>query len=258
MPDVESRITRLVSLGKDLVALLRDGALVVLAFLLVVFPNYFNAMLVNAGFQEGNVAGFTWKAGLIESNTALQVAKTTISELQGKNEELSKMLGETKARLNDPTLDERVARLQQENLDLKDATQQAQTRVTQALESNKPLLAQVSPSTAAPRPHADYSVGLQTLGFTDDERHALNDQIRDRGYMLDPQSDSYPADKRPDWFARRPTVLYYAPTSRQAANELAQLMKTLTGREFAVQVGAGYGLDPARKDITLFVHYLKK
>jgi hypothetical protein len=54
-----------VSLGKDAVALFRDGSLLILAVLLVVFPRKFNRILVDAGFEEGSVVGFRWKSKLV-------------------------------------------------------------------------------------------------------------------------------------------------------------------------------------------------
>jgi hypothetical protein len=93
----ESAASAVVSLGKDAVALLRDGALFVLAALLIVFPNTFNAILVNAGFEEGSVVGFKWKSKLVESDRTLQKAKATIDELQGKNDQLVAALAEAKS-----------------------------------------------------------------------------------------------------------------------------------------------------------------
>jgi hypothetical protein len=34
-------------------------------------------------------------------------------------------------------------------------------------------------------------------------------------------------------------------------------MKSLTGQDFAVQRGAGLGVDPSRRDVTLYIHYAK-
>ena len=156
---------------------------------------------------------------------------------------------------------ERGAKLQNENSKLKDATLQVQPTVSQAIQSNIPLVEEALSSTdrraAAPRTKADYSVGLQTLGVPDAERVALNEKVQGSGYGLDPVTWSYPAGERPSWFALRSTVFYYSNSSLSTAQELAQLMKSLTGKEFAVQRGAGLGVDPARRDVTLYVHYVK-
>ena len=78
------RVLRVVSLGKDLVALLRDATLFVLAMLLLVFPAQFDSILVDAGFEEGSVVGFKWKSKLIDSNQALEEARATIASLRAK------------------------------------------------------------------------------------------------------------------------------------------------------------------------------
>src|SRR5262245_36352960 len=122
-----SWITKFIGVGKDLVALLRDGALLCLAVLLVVFPDRFNSILVDAGFEEGSVVGFKWKKKLVDSNQALEEARTTIARLQSKNDDLLKALTEANAKANDPKLSERVATLESENRNLKNVTEKVQT-----------------------------------------------------------------------------------------------------------------------------------
>ena len=250
-----------VSLGKDLVSLLRDGAIFVLALLLIVFPIQFNSILINAGFEEGSLVGFKWKSKLVESDKALKDAQATISDLQAKNDELVKALGDTNAKLKDPKLMERAEKLQDENSRLKDATLQVQTTVSNAIESNVPLVAKALSSTdgrtTSPRAKSDFSVGLQTLGVSDSDRVALNEKVHAAGYGLDPVTWSYPAGERPSWFALRSTVFYYSSASLPEAKELAETMKSLTGQDFSVQRGAGLGVDPARRDVTLYVHYVE-
>ena len=257
----QSWLTASVSLGKDLVSLLRDGAIFVLALLLIVFPLQFNSILVNAGFEEGSLVGFKWRSTLVESDKALKDAQVTISDLQAKNDELVKALGDANAKLKDPALMQRAEKLQDESSRLKEATLQVQTTVSNAIESNSPLVAKALSSTdgrtSSPRARSDFSVGLQTLGVPDSERIALNEKIHGAGYGLDPVTWSYPAGERPSWFALRSTVFYYAGSSSSEAQELARTMKSLTGQDFAVQRGAGLGVDPSRKDVTLYVHYVK-
>lgn len=258
----QSPLTAFVSLGKDLVSLLRDAAIFLLALLLIAFPGQLNSILVNAGFEEGSVVGFKWKSKLVESDKALKDAQVTISDLQAKNDELVKALEDTNAKLKDPKLMERAEKLQDENSKLKNATLQVQTTVSNAIESNIPLVAKALSSTdgrtASPRSKADFSVGLQTLGVSDADRAALNEKIHAAGYGLDPVTWSYPAGERPAWFALRSTVFYYSNSASSGAQELALTMKSLTGQDFAVQRGAGLGVDPARKDVTLYIHYVKK
>ena len=80
----KAAFSELLSTGKDLVSLLRDGSLLVLAILLILFPSTLSAILVKAGFVEGSVAGFKWKANLVASDAALKEAQATITDLQKK------------------------------------------------------------------------------------------------------------------------------------------------------------------------------
>lgn len=258
-----SRVTRSISVGKDLVSLFRDGALFALTALLVLFPSTFNTLLVNAGFEEGSLVGFKWKNKLVETNSALQDAQKTISSLQAKNDELVKALAEANSKTKDPASEKTLAKLEVENRQLKETTRQVQSAVSQTIQANIPLVEKVlgsagTGSARAPRAKSDYTVGLQTLGVPDSERIELNEKLRSDGYGLDPLTYAYAAGERPNWFADRSTVFYYAASAAKAAEDLARFMKTLTGQEFVVQRGAGLGVDPARRDATLFVHYVKK
>jgi len=116
---------------------------------------------------------------------------------------------------------------------------------------------QRSASAGTPRSLSDYLVGLQTLGLPDSTRLRLNEQIRAAGYGLHPTSDSYGSRAEASWFAPTSTVFFYSPSARPTALKVAQLMKSLTGRDFAVTRGAGSGVDPSQRDVTLFVDYVK-
>lgn len=255
----ESRIADTVAVGKDFVSLLRDAALFGLAILLVAFPNQFNDMLVAAGFEEGSLVGFKWKSKLIDSNEALQKAEATIESLRVQNAELANALEEVSQSSDDPVLAKRLEQLETDNKNLNDETMLVQSAVTQAIDSNIPLVTKALSSARRDFTQAksDYLVGLQTLGVPDSERIAINDKLSADGYGLDNVTYSYPAGERPSWFAYKSTVFYYSSSSRQAAQELAEFMKSITGQKFAVQRGAGLGVDPDKKAITFFIHYIK-
>jgi hypothetical protein len=255
-------LSRFITIGKDAVSLLRDGALFMLAVLLVAFPAQFNSILVDAGFEEGSVVGFKWKSKLVESNQALEDAQATIASLQAKNDELLKALNDANVKANDPELRGRATRLEAENSRLKEQTQKVQSNVTDTLESNAPLVEKVLSSReqrpAETRGKSAYTVGLQTVGVDDGARVAINEKLQADGFGLDPLTYSYPAGQRPNWFAPQSTVFYYAASARPMAEQVAKFMKGATGTDFAVQRGAGLGVDPARKDATIFVHYLRR
>ena len=136
-----ARLSGAIGLGKDLVALLRDAALFVLAALLVLFPARFNDILVDAGFEEGSVVGFKWKANLLESNEALQEAQATIATLQGRNEELLKVLNDPATRIGSPELQEQLGTLQRESAAIQSNAQAVQETVSQTIAANTPLVA---------------------------------------------------------------------------------------------------------------------
>lgn len=252
-------VAGLVGLAKDLVAVLRDGSLFLLALLLIVFPTHFNTILVNAGFEEGSVVGFKWKSKLRDSNEALEQAQAALTQLQAKNDELVAALRDAgQAGQGDAKLAERLQVLERENEALKSSSVSAQTRVAESIEANAPLLEKAQASTApAARGRGDYLVGLQTLGVDDAERLRLNEGLGAAGFGLDTVTYSYPAGERPSWFATRSTVFYYASSAQPMAEQLARLLQERTGQRFVVQRGAGLGVDPARRHLTLYVHYVR-
>lgn len=247
-------ITMAISVGKDLISLLRDGALLLLAVLLIAFPNKINLILNEAGFKEGSVAGFKWESRLDNSTQALKEAEAKISELQKEKNEQAKALAEAKTLLADSALKQRISQLEKMNTDQKASTELVLSSVAQTIKANTDL---VEKTKAAPN-KSDYLVGLQTLGISDSERTTINVKLSSEGYGLDSITWSYPAGERPSWFATRSTVFYYSASALPAAQELARFLKTLTKQDFAVQRGAGLGVDPSRRDVTLFVHLVKE
>jgi hypothetical protein len=133
-------ISEAISVWKDLVSLLRDSSLLLLAVLLIAFPTRLNSVLVSAGFEEGSVVGFKWKSKLVDSDAALKETRATISDLQKKNDEMAKALAEANAQINDPALKENIAKLEQENKQLMVTTQQVQASVSNTIASNAPLV----------------------------------------------------------------------------------------------------------------------
>ncbi len=65
-----SSLSEIVATGKDLVAMLRDALQLLMAVLLIGWPQTINNILVEAGFEEGSFAGVKWKAKLTKSDSA--------------------------------------------------------------------------------------------------------------------------------------------------------------------------------------------
>jgi hypothetical protein len=139
-------VSKSVTLGKDVVSLLRDLALFVLALLLLVFPTKFNTVLSNAGFEEGSLVGFKWKARLFQSDDALKQAQTTINDLTTQLTQVSNALSEAQAKLDDPALTEKVAKLEEESKRIQDTASRVESSVQVTIASNAPLVEKVPSS----------------------------------------------------------------------------------------------------------------
>jgi len=148
--DHNSSMARVVTTGKDLVALLRDAALLVLAVLLLGWPVTFNTMMTRAGFEEGSIIGFKWKATLVESDQALKAAQATITDLKAQNEELTKVLAEVEKGVSDSALKDQIAKLEADNTRLKVTSSKVAASVEATIALNAPLVekAQASLSSA--------------------------------------------------------------------------------------------------------------
>lgn len=139
----------LIAAGKDLVALLRDLALFLLAALLLLFPSKLNTLLTSAGFEEGSLVGFKWKAKLVDSDTALKEARATITDLQTQLDKTSKALGEAHARLNDPALKDQLDKLQEENRQVNASSSKVEASVASTIATNAQLVEKAQTATGS-------------------------------------------------------------------------------------------------------------
>ena len=253
----KTKYESVISVAKDLVVLIRDLAIIVFAVLLLLFPIKFNTILVEAGFEEGSIVGFKWKSKLVETNEALEQANVSIAELKAENQELVAAFNEAKQAISDSSLRETLSALGKTNTELERKTNEVQSIVRDTIEANEPLVAKAAQDieNTSVRP-SDYTVGLQTVGIDDQERKRLNKEISDYGYSLDSVTYSYDSGNKPSWFAFEPTVFYYSSKSKMQAESLAALMTEKTGVSFKVSRGAGLGVNPSKKHLTFFVHYL--
>jgi len=250
----ESRIR----IAKDLVVLLRDAAIIILAVLLIVFPIKFNSILVKAGFEEGDVVGFKWRSNLENSTVALERAYSSIDSLEFKNNQLILALHEAEKKLGDSELKTKLQKLESQNLVIQQNTKDVQTKVLNAIDQNTPLIEGIkSPSNKEDYTISDYTVGLQTVGISNTIRNDLNIKLKEKGYGLDKLTYSYTKEDKPSWFASQPTVFYYSNRSKKQAQQLANYISDLTSVKFKVQRGAGLGVDPGKKHLTFFVHYVE-
>jgi len=136
-----------VTIGKDAVTLLRDVAVFILVLLLLVLPETFNGLLRKAGFKEGNIAGFKWESTIIENDQALVRANSIVSELTTQNQNLSRLLGEATAKVDDADLKKEIGQIQDKNAALTAASSDVEASVQSTLAENAQLLEQVGRGT---------------------------------------------------------------------------------------------------------------
>ncbi len=144
-----SLIERFVGVGKDIVVLLRDAALLVLAGLLLLVPAKFNDLLVSAGFEEGSIVGFKWKAKLIQADDALKEAQATIADLKAQVDKTTQALGEAGARTDDQAIKSSISKLEEESHQLNLASAQVAASVRSTIASNAPLVEKAQAAVSA-------------------------------------------------------------------------------------------------------------
>jgi uncharacterized protein YukE len=142
-------IQRGIGIGKDVVAVGRDGALLLLAVLLLAFPSKLNDVLVNAGFEEGSIVGFKWKARLVQSDEALQSAQATITDLKAQLEKTTKALSDAQARAGDGGFGDVVRQIEKESRQAVASSAEVQTALRTTIASNAPLVEKAQSAVAA-------------------------------------------------------------------------------------------------------------
>ncbi|MCG8343847.1 MAG: hypothetical protein MI685_01650 [Chlorobiales bacterium] len=139
-------MSKIVATGKDLIAMLRDGTLLLFALLLIGCPQQINKILEEAGFEEGSFAGMKWKSKLAQSDEALLEAQATITDLKEQNTRLSKTLAGVRSQVTSTKDKQNIAELSKLNNRIAETSAKVQAVVTSTTSANAPLIqkAQVS------------------------------------------------------------------------------------------------------------------
>lgn len=141
LPGNRTSPASIISTLKELVALLRDACLLILAVLLIAFPANLNDLLVTAGFKKGSIAGFEWEA-VVKSDQALKDALARINELTAQNQQFDQLLKEARARAADPQEKARLQALEDQNRSLRAATAETTSSVRATIASTSAVVAQ--------------------------------------------------------------------------------------------------------------------
>lgn len=164
-----SGLERSLALGKDMFALLRDGSLFVFAALLLMFPAQLNSVLTSAGFEEGSIVGFKWKAQLVASDDALATAKASIDNLQRQLKQANDALAEAKTAVPSGALREKIQEVEQAGREVTAASVGASAAVQSTIVANAPLVERAQASIATPGGWAVVFGSDKTLASASDE-----------------------------------------------------------------------------------------
>ena len=162
-------VERWLAVGKDLFALLRDGSLFLLALLLLAFPKSLNDVLTNAGFEEGSIVGFKWKARLVETDDALKTAKATIESLQAQLKQANDALGAATAAVPSGELRTQIQAVEKSGRQLAEATLNASEVVRSTISENAPLVDRAQNALVASGAQAVVMGSDRTLTAAKDE-----------------------------------------------------------------------------------------
>lgn len=201
------KLEQAIAIGKDAFALLRDGSLFLLAILLLFFPTKLNDVLTSAGFEEGSIVGFKWKARLLETDDALQAANATIESLQAQLKQANDTLAAAQAAVASGELKTRIQHVETTGRDVAAASIEAAQAVRSTIAANVPLVERARQSVRVAGGWAVVFGSDRTLPAARDEiARATRAGIRGAGVYL-----------RNGYFAS----LVVTPTREQAAEYLA-------------------------------------
>jgi hypothetical protein len=107
MPETESKqsdsaIKQSVDIAEQIFRLLRDLALGLLFFLLLVFPKFLNCRLSAAGFTKLEGGGITWEKQVQVANEQTKAAAATVSSASQSLQDVSAQLTAAAAKSKDP------------------------------------------------------------------------------------------------------------------------------------------------------------
>jgi uncharacterized phage infection (PIP) family protein YhgE len=142
----KSKYETAISNLKDTLTVVRDGVLVIIFVLLLVFPASINKQLTAAGFTKGTIAGFEWEKQIADSNQKTQTAGNVVDQLQRGLDDYEQQIQDLADQTKDPRL---KASLQQLATDMKssqDSAQSANGELKQSLLAQQQIIQQVDPS----------------------------------------------------------------------------------------------------------------
>lgn len=99
------------------------------------------------------------------------------------------------------------------------------------------------------------TIGIHRLAFADEDQLArVNEWFQNSSYEL---TGNFYHKNRASWMATRSTVFYYGnQESKERAATIAKKLQEITNIRFVTNLGAGLGVDKARRDYHHFIHII--
>jgi hypothetical protein len=137
----ENTTVNIISILKDVISFLRDLVIFLILIFLLVFPAKFNTILVNAGFKEGDIAGFKWQAAdVINTNQTLHDAQTTNEILKNQVDSLTKLLVQINPLVKDSALKKNIKAIERDKLNIDSIFKQTNFSVQKTLSANAQIV----------------------------------------------------------------------------------------------------------------------
>jgi hypothetical protein len=139
--ETKNNLSNIVNILKDIFSLLRDFLILLILICLILFPTKLNTILVNAGFKEGEIAGFKWHAAdVINTNQTLQDAQTTNRILKNQVDSLSRLLVKLNPLIKDSALRNDIKSLEKNKANIDSIYEQTTLSVQTTLSANSQIV----------------------------------------------------------------------------------------------------------------------
>jgi len=119
--------------------LARDGLLLIVLLMLMVFPSTFNGILTKAGFTSASILGFDWEKKLEASAKETEAAKAEVQTLNAKLETQAGAAEQVAQQLTDPAARERASLVARDLRATQTSAQKIGVRLGKNLEAQKDL-----------------------------------------------------------------------------------------------------------------------
>lgn len=124
---------------RSAVNLMRDGLLLLVLLLLMVFPATFSGILTKAGFKSASILGFDWEKKLEAAAKETEAAKAEVQNLNAKLETQASAVEQVAQQLPDPVARERAAGVARDLRATQTSAQRIGARLGKNAEAQKSL-----------------------------------------------------------------------------------------------------------------------